>query len=166
VGKKLVLPVFGATEQKTPTKKPSADAARQRLGGRLEASDVGGARPGRVVSIGFPNGTRCAAVVLWCGAREAHVLLDGIRLRRMSPSDLDAHEGAVEEELAKIAADAHLFGLLVEGDDVRYADERGGLRDGRLVEKCRWGALVLRDDGAIVAVGFRKLWPAKASGAA
>jgi len=31
--------------------------------------------------------------------------------------------------------------------------------NGKVVEKCRWGALVLREDGAVVAVGFRKLWP-------
>ena len=26
-------------------------------------------------------------------------------------------------------------------------------------EKCRYGALVAKDDGAVLAVGFRKLWP-------
>jgi hypothetical protein len=46
---------------------------------------------------------------------------------------------------------------------VRYADDAGALIDGKLIEKCRWGALVARDDGAVVAVGFRKLWPAPAA---
>ena len=49
---------------------------------------------------------------------------------------------------------------------MRYADDDRGLRDAKLVEKCRYGALVARDDGTIVAGGFRKLWPATSSGAA
>lgn len=164
--KKLNLPLFTEEKEKRPAKKPSAAVARERLGGRVDANDVGGFAPGRGVAITLPSGRKRPAVLLWCGAREAHVLLDAVRLRRLPPGDLLAHEGDVEDDLAKIAADARLFGLLVEGDAVRYADDGGVLRDGRLVEKCRWGALVLRDDGGIVAVGFRKLWPAKASGAA
>jgi len=37
------------------------------------------------------------------------------------------------------------------------------IADGKVVEKCRWGALILRDDGSIVSVGFRKLWPTAGS---
>lgn len=169
MGKKLNLPVFAETAGRTakkPAKKPSAAVARERLGGRIEIGDSGDVAPGRVVTVAFPSGRRRAAVVLWCGANEAHVLLDGIRLRRLPPADLGPYAGDVDEDLTKIAADAHLFGLLVEGEAVRYAEDGGGLRDGRLVEKCRWGGLVLREDGAIIAVGFRKLWPAKAHGAA
>ena len=66
----------------------------------------------------------------------------------------------------KISADAHVFARLAEGQPVRYADDQGGLLGGKLVEKCRYGALVVRDDGAVVAVGFRKLWPAASAGAA
>ena len=84
----------------------------------------------------------------------------------MPPAAVDLHDGAAPTALAKIAADAHIFSRLAEGEQIRYADDSGGLLAGKLVEKCRYGALVVRDDGAVVAVGFRKLWPAAAAGAA
>ena len=110
------------------------------------------------------NGLRSPGVIVFASQTEVHVLLDGIRLRRFKPNDLVAYEGDPLLELEKIAGDARLFGGLIEGQSVRYANEDGGLIDGKVVEKCRWGALVLRDDGAIVAVGFRKIWPTPVSG--
>jgi hypothetical protein len=173
VGKKVNLPLFGdPAEKKEPSrdsrKKPSIDAARARLGGRALETEAppGGFAPGVVVSFVLRNGRRMAGVIVFASRAEVHVLLDGVRLRRLSPGDLELHEGAVDRELGKIAADARLFGQLVESQAVRYADDSGSLVDGRVVEKCRWGALVLRDDGALVAVGFRKLWPSPAGGAA
>lgn len=151
--KKVNLPVVG--------KKPSIEAARSRLGGRLDGGPApAGFAPGRVVSFALPGGRRRAAVVVYAGGDEIHVLLDPVRLRRMQPDEIGAHEGPVDDEMTKLAADAQLFGLLVEGQAIRYADDAGALVDGKLIEKCRWGALVARDDGAVVAVGFRKLWPA------
>ena len=88
------------------------------------------------------------------------MLLDSMRLRRLKPEEVEPHEGGVDDELAKLAADARIFGLLAEGQALRYTDDRGALIGGKLIEKCRWGALIARDDGAVVAVGFRKLWPA------
>jgi hypothetical protein len=167
VGKKVNLPLLddrdeGAKGEKKKTKKPSIDVARTRLGGRAEANEVAphGLAPGVIVTFALTSGRRRAAVVVYAGPAEVHVLLDGIRLRRLKASELLPHDGAVDDDLVKLAADARLFGLLVEGQSVRYADDSGQLVDGKLVEKCRWGALVLRDDGAVVAVGFRKLWPA------
>src|SRR5690606_6751799 len=109
---------------------------------------------------------RMSGVIVFASRSEVHVLLDGIRLRRLAPTDLTIGKDAAanEIELEKIAGDARLFGQLVEGQLVRYAEDSGHLVTGRVVEKCRWGALVLRDDGAVVAVGFRKLWPSPAGG--
>jgi len=174
VGKKVNLPLFSdpaedkTGEQRRPAKKPSIDAARARLGGRIAeaAPPPPGLAPGVVVTFPLSNGRRMAGVVVYASQTEVHVLLDGVRLRRMSPHEVTVHEGDVAVDLEKIAGDARLFGLLVEGQSVRYADDSGDLVDGKVVEKCRWGALVLRDDGAVVAVGFRKLWPAPAGGAA
>lgn len=153
--KKVNLPVVGKT------KKPSIEVARSRLGGKLDAGPPPpGFAPGRIVSFALPGGRRRVAVVVYAGSDEIHILLDPIRLRRMQPDEIGVHEGAVDDEMTKLAADAHVFGLLVEGQSIRYADDGGALVDGKLIEKCRWGALVARDDGAVVAVGFRKLWPA------
>jgi hypothetical protein len=91
-----------------------------------------------------------------------HVLLDPARVRRFAPGELAHESDAVPAALFGIAGEARVFGLLTEGQVVRYADPAGTLQDGKLVERCRYGALVLRDDGVVVAVGFRKLWPAKA----
>ena len=168
MGKKVNLPLLrdeGTKGETKRAKKPSIDVARTRLGGRPEAKDVAphGLAPGVVVSFGLGNGHRRAAVVVYAGPSEVHVLLDGVRLRRLPPAEIAPHEGPVEDALQRLAADARLFGQLADGQSVRYADDSGSLIDGKLVEKCRWGALVLRDDGAVVAVGFRKLWPAPTS---
>ncbi len=175
VSKKLNLPLFSdpaivATPAKEVRKKPSIDAARARLGGRVNEIDTppAGFAPGVLVTflVGSPAARAAGAerrmhgVVVFASQNEVHVLLDGVRLRRLPPSDVTIHEGGeVAIELEKIAGDARLFGQLVEGQSVRYADDSGGLVNGKVVEKCRWGALVLREDGAVVAVGFRKLWP-------
>lgn len=184
--KKVNLPLFSdpavvATPAREVRKKPSIDAARARLGGRISEIDIppAGFVPGVIVS--FPLTTpssiagstarRRSGVVVFASRHEVHVLLDGIRLRRLSPADVtiesvrdrrDDDELAVE--LERIAGDARLFGQLAEGQSVRYADDSGTLVHGKVVEKCRWGALVLRDDGAVVAVGFRKLWPSPSGG--
>lgn len=175
VSKKLSLPLFSdpaivATPAKAVRKKPSIDAARARLGGRVNEIDTppAGFAPGVLVTFPFGDSAARAAgddrrmhgVVVFASQNEVHVLYDGVRLRRLSPSDVTLHEGGeVAVELEKIAGDARLFGQLAPGQSVRYADESGGLVNGKVVEKCRWGALVLREDGAVVAVGFRKLWP-------
>lgn len=154
------LPVVGEKAEAAP-KRPSIEVARTRLGGRLDAGPPPpGFAPGRVVSFALPSGRRRTAVVVYAGADEIHVLLDPVRLRRLQPGEIGAAEGAIDDEMTKLAGDAHVFGLLVEGQPVRYTDGGGALVDGMLIEKCRWGALVARDDGAVVAVGFRKLWPA------
>jgi hypothetical protein len=166
VAKKVNLPLLAydsaePTEAKsTSTKKPSIEAARTRLGGRVvkeEGAPVGIA-PGVAVSFAFGSRRR-VGVVIFASRAEVHVLLDGIRLRRLPPEDVALHDGELSIDLERIAGDARLFGLLVEGQAVRYADDGGNLIDGKVVEKCRWGALVLRDSGSVVAVGFRKLWP-------
>jgi hypothetical protein len=170
VGKKVNLPLFDRPPADTPAEpapKPSIDVARARLGGRLTSTDApGGLAPGSVVTFATATGRRVPGVIVFASAAEVHVLLDPIRLRRLPPSDVAPHEGEVALELEKIAADARLFGLLAPGQPVRYADEAGALIDGKVVEKCRWGALVRRDDGAVVAVGFRKLWPLPSGGSA
>jgi hypothetical protein len=166
VGKKINLPLL--PDAAKPAKKPSLDDARARLGGRTDGDSPAppGIVPGRVVQLMTSAGVHIVAVVVHANATEAHVLVDGVRLRRVSPAALSLHDGDPPEDLAKIAADARVFSMLIEGQAVRYADDAGGLLGGKLVEKCRYGALIVRDDGAVVAVGFRKLWPATAHGAA
>jgi hypothetical protein len=181
VTKKVNLPLFedpafvvSHRPVKDAPRKPSIDTARARLGGRIDEVEAapGGFAPGVVVTFADTGpasiaGARVPGVVVFASKTEVHVLLDGVRLRRFPPADVRIHDGGdVAIELEKIAGDARLFGQLVEGQAVRYADEHGGLVNGKVVEKCRWGALVLNERGAVVAVGFRKLWPAPSGGSA
>lgn len=180
MGKKISLPLLpgtwggparepskgkGDTSQvkaDSKAKKPSLDDARNRLGGRTTDEEPAppGINPGRVVRVFANDGEEHVAVVVFANADEVHILIDGTRLRRVPPSAVHAFEGTTPSSMSKIAADAHVFSRLAEGEKIRYADDKGGLLSGKLVEKCRYGALVVREDGAVIAVGFRKLWPA------
>lgn len=158
----------GRPGAKASSKKPTLDDARNRLGGRTLDEDPPppGIGPGSIVNVVAIGGAEHVAVVVFANASEVHVLIDGTKLRRVRPAQLATYEGTTPSLLAKISADAQIFGGLSEGLPVRYADDVGGLLGGKLLEKCRYGALVVREDGAVVAVGFRKLWPAATSGAA
>ena len=177
MGKNIKLPLLAdawstraseSVSKTKPEKKPSLDDARNRLGGRTtdEMPAPPGFGPGTIVKVIANDATRHIAVVVFANSTEIHVLIDGTRLRRVPPAAVEPNEGATPSDLSKISADAHVFARLAEGQPVRYADDSGGLLGGKLVEKCRYGALVVRDDGAVVAVGFRKLWPAASAGAA
>jgi hypothetical protein len=147
-------------------KKPSIDAARDRLGGRITDDDVcpTGVAIGLVVGVAGTRGVTVPGVVIFASRTEVHVLLDGVRLRRVGPDSVRAFVGEVSHALSKIAGDAQLFARLTEGELVRYSGDDGGLVTAKVVEKCRWGALVAREDGAVIAVGFRKLWPSFVEG--
>ena len=177
MGKRIKLPLLadawstraeGSSKKTVPDKKPSLDDARNRLGGRTQDETLAppGIGPGTIVQVLANDGSKHVAVVVFANSTEVHVLIDGTKLRRVPPDAVELNEGATPSSLSKIAADAHVFARLGEGQPVRYADDSGGLLGGKLVEKCRYGALVVRDDGAVVAVGFRKLWPATSAGAA
>lgn len=107
-------------------------------------------RPGQVL----------LGVVLFVDEKHADVLLGekGIvhRARREMLTPLGE---APNEELEKLSADVRVFAGLNEGDEVLYVDPRGELGHGVLVEKCRYGGLVAREDEVVMGVGFRKLWP-------
>lgn len=97
-------------------------------------------------------------VTIFAEADEVHVLLESGAVRRTKRELLSATEPA-DEEQAALAADIRVYSRLREGEAVRYLNSAGNFLDAKLVEKCRYGALVLRPDGALLAVGFRKLWP-------
>ena len=174
MGKKVSLRIFEEDERRPAKakarasslgKRPSIDAARERLGGRIMPNDEPphGLAHGMVVGVSGGRGTVVAGVIVFATRNEVHVLLDGVRLRRVLPDHVRPYAGDVSLAVSKIAGDAQLFARLSEGEAVRYAGDDGTLVQAKVVEKCRWGALVARDDGAIIAVGFRKLWPLSTS---
>jgi hypothetical protein len=84
-------------------------------------------------------------------------------VRRLQRAETSPPEAPVSKELLAIAADARVFGQLSEGQRVRY-QQKDGLGEGYLVEKCRFGGMIERADGTVVGVGFRRIWAADALG--
>ena len=149
------LPLFGDLLEK-PAKAPTLEGARKRLGGKANRS----AQTGAVVRL-IDDEPRAFGIVLYADEFELDVLLCvsgevGKLLRKTKPElTLPADVEMVD---AALLADVRVFASLEEGQRVRFAED-SGTTDGLLVEKCRYGALVAKDDGKILAVGFRKLWP-------
>ena len=150
-------------EREPKAKKPSLDDARNRLGGRTNrrGARARGHRPGsrRARLRQRRRGARRGRRVRECrrgphphrrneaaprpAERRPHARRRGARAasRRSPPTRTSS---AASRRARRSATPT----------------TRGGLLAGKLVEKCRYGALVVREDGAVVAVGFRKLWPA------
>ena len=128
---------------------PTLERARKRLGGRGST----GALAGTVVTLDATTD----GVVLFADDDEVDVLVDDTTVKRTARSQVSP---ALEvcEPLASLAVDVLVFVRLAEGQRVLLSTEQGMI-EGLLFEKCRYGALVAKDDGAVLAVGFRKLWP-------
>lgn len=133
-------------------KRPSStiDAVRARLGGRAR-TDL---QAGRVVCF---LDTGAIGVVLFGQGEEVHVFSNAGWVRRTTASALSA-VAEPEPELRAVADDVRVFAALQEGHRVRIQD-RAGMAEGTLLEKCRYGAVVRRDDATIMGVGFRRIWP-------
>jgi hypothetical protein len=144
--RRLFLPL--ALESAAP--RPTVDAVRKKLGGR--ASTEPGA--GEVVSLRTPLGER-SGVVLFVRGEQIDVWLEGDVVRRVRRADALPADGVVPPDLLAVAHDARAFAGLHEGERVGFQHE-GGLGEGALVEKCRFGGLVERGDGKVIGVGFRR----------
>jgi hypothetical protein len=104
-------------------------------------------------------GAERVGVVLFIHGDDLDVWIDHGLVRRTRRASTRPARGPVSKELSGVAGDARVFGGLMEGQRVRYQHE-AGFAEGLLVEKCRFGALLERDDGVLVGVGFRRIWPA------
>jgi hypothetical protein len=135
----------------------SIDSARRRLGGKPNAPST--LAPGLLVQAVLRDRGRHTGVVLWSSERDCDVWFDDGVARRLRPSSVLVYGGAVPDELARVAAEARLFALLAPGELVRW-QRPSGIAEGCIVEKCRYGAIIVTRDGRLVAVGFRRLWPA------
>ena len=113
------------------------------------------------MSLPGPDGERLVGVVLHETATDADVWLTGNSVRRVTIDRVCTVHGEAEETLRECSADVQLFTSLTQGQRVLFEDGRGATIEGSLVEKCRFGAIVARDDGSVMAIGFRRLWPAQ-----
>jgi hypothetical protein len=137
---------------------PLLDQARRRLGG------PGRSEPGlgTFVCVSANGAPAVPGVVLFAAGAELDVWTGRGRVVRTQRARVTALSGPAPQELTVIAGAVRVFASLVEGRRVRYIDAEGKPSEGTLFEKCRYGALVARDDSHIMAVGFSKLQPAAA----
>jgi hypothetical protein len=136
--------------------------ARARLGGRAAPSL---AAPGSLVEAEMRDGGRRAGVLLWSSREHCEAWFDDGFARRVSASVVSPGTGPVPESLLQVAAEIRVFVALAPGERVKWS--RGSeVAEGCIAEKCRYGAIVVTPEGRLVAVGFRKLWPATVRGTA
>ena len=148
MARKISLPMVDAILAKAGPN-PTLERARKRLGGRGRTD----ALAGTVVTLDETTD----GVVLFADDVEVDVLVDDTTVKRTARRHVSpARE--VGGPLASLAGDVLVFARLEEGQRVLLSTEQGMI-EGLLFEKCRYGALVAKDDGAVLAVGFRKLWP-------
>lgn len=126
------------------------EAVRARLGGRARTDP----QAGRVVCF---LDTGATGVVLFGHGDEVHVFSNAGWVRRTTADALTQVDDPAED-LSSVANDVRVFAALEEGHRVRFQD-LGGMAQGTLIEKCRYGAVVRRDDETVMGVGFRRIWP-------
>lgn len=148
------LPVLLFSERQ----KPTVDAIRQKLGGRA-ATERGA---GDLVSVSAGAGLTHVGVVIFTRGEDVDVWTGEGVVRRARWDVVRRVDGPAPEAFVAVAADAAMFGGLAEGQRVRFRADTG-TDEGTLVEKCKFGALVERDDHTIVGVSFRRVWPAEAN---
>lgn len=140
------LPSLGMV--RVPDQPPTVDGARAALGGRAATLEGAGA------VVRMPSGR--LAVVVFVAPHEQDVWIGEGRFARATES---LEPAPATPELEAVAADARRFARLSEGDPVRYLDRSGAPHEGTLIEKCRYGALVLAPDERVLAVSFRRVFP-------
>ena len=141
---------------KSPT--PSVDATRRRLGGRAAT----GPGAGDLVLVTTALGLLKQGVVLFADGDRLDVWIAQDTVLCTTRERTAPLRSISAGELGAVAADARVFASLREGQRVQYLHAQADLADATLVEKCRYGALLLRDDGTVVGVGFRRVWPVAA----
>jgi hypothetical protein len=120
--------------------------ARERLGGRVSAHGDAGA----VVEVERGDHAEIG-VVLWSDAQWCDVWLGDDITKRTRSDSVTAAKAPAGSPMARASTAARAFASLEEGQNVRFDGE-----EGRLIEKCRWGALVALVNGKILAVGFHR----------
>lgn len=155
MSRRLHLPT---TRESSPAKTPTVDDARRRLGGRAR-SEPGA---GELVQVNTGD-IGVAGVVLFVEGGEMHVLTGGNTVRKTRAEHTSALSGGAPPDLEQLASAIQRFDALEEGERVGFEAPGAEHEEGTLVEKCRYGGLVLRSDETILGVGFRRLWPVTAA---
>jgi hypothetical protein len=155
MGRKLALPLLSPGSVL-----PTVDSLRKRLGGRA-MSEPGA---GEGVTVVTESGLRTMGVVLFVRGDDLEIWVDHNLVRTTQRASTAPLEAPLPRDLAAVAADARAFASLVEGQRINYLEE-DRVGEGVILEKCRFGAVIERNDGKLVGLGFRRLWPAEETAA-
>jgi hypothetical protein len=144
---------------------PSVEAAREKLGGPAPSPSEGDRRAGSFVRLPRSALHGGVGVVLCAAGEELDVWIGAGRVRRLpaaSTAPIGREDPAIGGALLDLSAAIGRFASLTEEQEVEVTERSGARWNGRLLEKCRYGALVLApaagDQGErVVAVGFRGL---------
>lgn len=139
---------------------PTLARARERLGGKATSF----VDAGTIVCVADAGGKPMLGVLLCGDDRTSDVWLEAGFVKRTRREMVEVAKAATGGPLVRIAADALVFGRLEEGQRVRFEPPGRGPELGVLFDKCRYGALVADDTGAVFAVGFRRVRPVECSG--
>ena len=158
---KRTLPSLGAAATVSHAA-PSVDEARTALGGRIEPALLRlTMKLGALAHFVDVRGNALEGVLVFATNEDADVWVGEGRLHRVPHARIRGTEAASHgHALADVAADALVFSTLAEGTRIRFVDRKGAMQAGLLAEKCRYGALVENEEKRILAISFRRIWPA------
>lgn len=145
-GKQVRLRVLGDVDLATPT----LQRMRTRLGGPATARD----RAGAIVRLDDGPPT----VLLYEEGDAAHLWAGDGTVRRVDRQRVRPHHEPPPDDVLAIAVELRTFAALERGTRVAFGGPDGKAEEGTLVERCRLGGLVARDDGSVLGVGFRRVW--------
>ena len=140
MARRVLLPI-------SDEKRVTLARAREKLGGRVRSHrDCG-----HLVQV-VRDGERRTGVVVWSDDDRCDVWLERDRILRTTRREVVSAIGSPTDPLLAVAHAAESFGKLREGEAIDVSGQPV-----MIVEMCRWGALVARPSGAILAMGFQRL---------
>ena len=161
MARRVLLPVTQALQEGAPNELPTLDTMRERLGGVVGNAE-GSGQLALIVSTGKPG------VVVHRSSTGTDIMVKRGIVRRTATEDVRIIEErephpSIPDDVRAIHVEMQRFAALNNGDRVFVADPRGAAGKkfaATLLEKCRFGAIVQRDDGTPMAIGFARMHPA------
>jgi hypothetical protein len=152
---KVSLPLVKELEDPRSTV-PTVDAMRTRLGGRLDGKTLTH-DAGAIVDVETGGGATRTGIALFGDDERIDVLLDGGLVRRTQRERSRRSSAPAPTGLERVPALLRSLVSTEEGGAVRFRADDGCWHPATLREKCRFGALLEREDGTVMGVCWSRL---------
>lgn len=152
---KVSLPLVKELEARSSAA-PSVDAMRSRLGGRLSPGTRTG-DAGAIVDVETGGGATRTGVALFGDDGRIDVLLERGLVRRTQRDRFWYSNAPAPLGLERVPGLLRNLVAAEEGEAVRFRSDDGLWHPATLREKCRFGALLEREDGTVMGVGWARL---------